>query len=175
MAKYTHPRRPLHPGELLRNYAEDYRLTPAQLAEAIAIPTRRIQSLLRGKGRIDTDLALRLAYFFYTTPEFWLNMQRSLDLWIAERGEKAFDYTAIRCIKTPAEIRAFTRKLKEADKIAESMREKLAKSPKDGTPAPAQQTKVPPPSSEPKAAPSKPNTTKKKKGVNKAGQPHEKS
>ncbi len=114
MAKYTKPRCPLHPGEILKIYAEDYGITAEQMAEAIAIPIRRVRAVLRGSSSVDVDLALRLARYFDTTPDYWLNMQRSLDLWTAERGPKSTDYEEIPCLKTPAQKREFSKKLKES-------------------------------------------------------------
>jgi antitoxin HigA-1 len=73
--------RPIHPGEILR---EEYLLTLGMTANALSIalrvPAPRINELVRERRGISTDTALRLARFFNTTPQFWLNLQTSFDL-----------------------------------------------------------------------------------------------
>jgi addiction module HigA family antidote len=77
--------RPIHPGEILR---EEYLLPLSMSANALAIalrvPAPRINEVVRERRGITTDTALRLARFFDTTPQFWLNLQTSFDLKVAE-------------------------------------------------------------------------------------------
>jgi antitoxin HigA-1 len=77
-------RRPTHPGEMLReDFLPDYELTATSLAEAIGVSRQSINELLRERRRISPEMALRLARLFGNSPEFWLNAQRSVDLWDA--------------------------------------------------------------------------------------------
>lgn len=76
---------PIHPGELLREDMEELGLSARALAEAIAVPHNRISAILRGQRAITADTALRLAAYFGTSAEVWMNLQQSYDLKTAER------------------------------------------------------------------------------------------
>ena len=79
-------RKPTHPGAMLReDFLPDYGLTVAQLAEALGVSRQSVNELLRERRALSPEMALRLARLFGNSPEFWLNAQRSLDLWMAER------------------------------------------------------------------------------------------
>ncbi len=72
---------PIHPGEILRDlYLEPLELTPYALAKRLNVPRTRIERLVAQKTGITSDTALRLAKFFKTAPEFWMNLQNSFDL-----------------------------------------------------------------------------------------------
>ena len=82
-------RRPTHPGEMLReDFMPDYGLTVAGLAEAIGVSRQSINELLRERRAISPEMALRLARLFGNSPVFWLNAQRSVDLWDAGQAIK---------------------------------------------------------------------------------------
>lgn len=67
---------PLHPGEVLREeFMEPLGLSAYKVAEACHLPRTRIERIAREEIGITADTALRLAKFFSTTPEFWLNLQ----------------------------------------------------------------------------------------------------
>ncbi|WPE19818.1 HigA family addiction module antitoxin [Shinella zoogloeoides] len=72
---------PVHPGEILR---EDYLLplgmSAGALARKLGVPRTRIERLATEQSPVTTDTALRLAKFFKTTPQFWLNLQTSYDI-----------------------------------------------------------------------------------------------
>jgi len=73
--------RPVHPGEILQEeFIEPHELTAADLAERLHMPAESVESLARSERPITTDDALRLARYFDTTPEFWLNLQAQHDL-----------------------------------------------------------------------------------------------
>jgi addiction module HigA family antidote len=73
--------RPIHPGEILReDFLPEYGLTAGSLAKALHVPRDRIEKLIREKRPISADTAMRLARYFNTTPQFWLNMQANYDL-----------------------------------------------------------------------------------------------
>ncbi len=76
---------PIHPGEQLREeFMKPMKLSAYRLAKDIAVPVSRVQAIIDEKRAITGDTALRLARYFGTTPEFWLNMQRDFDLETAE-------------------------------------------------------------------------------------------
>lgn len=82
----TNRMRPVHPGEILR---EEFLIPLGMSAHALAmelkVPAPRINDIVRERHSITPDTALRLARYFGTTPQFWLNLQTSYDLKIAER------------------------------------------------------------------------------------------
>lgn len=81
---HTTHRRPTHPGEILREeFLPDYQLSVAQLAEAVGVTRQTVNDLLRERRALSPSMALRLARIFGTTPEYWLNLQRAVDLWDA--------------------------------------------------------------------------------------------
>lgn len=84
-------RKPSHPGEMLRKgYLEPLLLSPENLALKLKIPAKELNDFIEEKCRLSIDLAMRLAYAFGTTPEFWLNAQRNLDIWQAYQGQQAW-------------------------------------------------------------------------------------
>jgi antitoxin HigA-1 len=75
-------RRPTAPGEILkREFLEPLKMTRQQLADAIGVTRVRINEIISGKHSITPDTAFRLAKFFSTTPDFWLNLQQNVDMW----------------------------------------------------------------------------------------------
>ncbi|HRI63686.1 MAG TPA: HigA family addiction module antitoxin [Polyangium sp.] len=77
--------RPIHPGEVLREeFVVPLGLSGNALAKALCIPANRINAILKETRNLTADTALRLARFFGTTPEFWMNMQKSYELRLAE-------------------------------------------------------------------------------------------
>lgn len=78
-------RRPIHPGEILREeFIPDYDITVTGLATALGVSRQTVNELLRERRAVSPEMALRLSRLFGNTPEFWLNLQRSVDLWDAE-------------------------------------------------------------------------------------------
>ncbi len=72
---------PVHPGEILQEeFLEALEVTQYRVAKATGVPPRRINEIVHGKRAVTADTALRLARFFGTTPEFWLNLQARFDL-----------------------------------------------------------------------------------------------
>jgi antitoxin HigA-1 len=77
---------PTHPGEMLReDFMPDYGLTATSLASALGISRQTINELLRERRSLTAVMALRLSRLFGNSPEFWLNAQRSRDLWESEQ------------------------------------------------------------------------------------------
>jgi addiction module HigA family antidote len=82
--------RPIHPGEILReDFLPEYDLTPGTLAKALHVPRDRIEKLVRGQRAITADTAARLARYFGTTPQFWMNLQSNHDLAMVDEGKVA--------------------------------------------------------------------------------------
>lgn len=80
--------RPIHPGEILReDFLPEYALTPGSLARALHVPRDRIEKLVREKRAVTADTAVRLARYFDTTPQFWMNLQTNFDLASVEAGD----------------------------------------------------------------------------------------
>jgi addiction module HigA family antidote len=80
-----------HPGEiLLEEFLEPLGLSVNALATALRVPATRIGAIVKGRRGITADTAMRLARYFGTTPEFWLNLQTNHDLSKAriETGQK---------------------------------------------------------------------------------------
>ena len=77
---------PVHPGEILKDdFLEPMALRVYEFANAIKVPRSRANDIVRGRRAITTDTALRLARYFGTTPEFWINLQARYDLDVADR------------------------------------------------------------------------------------------
>ena len=75
---------PVHPGEILADELQELGLTANALAGRLAVPTNRVTAILNGQRGVTADTALRLARYFSTTPEFWLNLQKTFELRRAE-------------------------------------------------------------------------------------------
>lgn len=73
----------IHPGEHLALELEELGMSASELARHLRVPANRITTVLKGQRSITGDTALRLAHFFGTSPEFWLNLQISYDLRVA--------------------------------------------------------------------------------------------
>lgn len=72
---------PVHPGEILREeYLVPLKMSAGALAKKLGVPRTRIERLATEQAPVTPDTALRLAKFFRSTPEFWMNMQASYDL-----------------------------------------------------------------------------------------------
>ncbi len=76
--------KPVHPGEILGEELELIGISANALAKALAVPPNRITAILNGQRGITADTALRLSRYFGTTPQFWLNLQKTYELRVAE-------------------------------------------------------------------------------------------
>lgn len=87
---------PVPPGEILREeFIAPLGITAYRLARDIHVQQTRISEILAGRRGITADTALRLARYFGTTPQLWLNLQAHHDLIVAERAA-ADDLATIR-------------------------------------------------------------------------------
>jgi antitoxin HigA-1 len=75
----------IHPGEHLAEELKELNMSAAELARQLGVPTNRVTEILNGRQAITGDTALRLAHFFGTTAEFWLNLQTLFELCLAEK------------------------------------------------------------------------------------------
>jgi len=83
---------PIHPGEILReDFMKPLGLTSNRLALELHVPATRIGEIVHERRRITADTALRLARYFKTNPEFWLNLQNFFDLEIERRSDAALE------------------------------------------------------------------------------------
>lgn len=76
----TNNMRPIHPGEQLRDELDELGISGNALALDLRVPANRINDILAGKRGITADTALRLARYFGTTAEFWMNLQTAYEL-----------------------------------------------------------------------------------------------
>ena len=74
----------IHPGEHLAEELDALKMSAAELARRLRVPTNRVTEILHGQRAITGDTALRLAHFFGTSAEFWLNLQSLYELRLAE-------------------------------------------------------------------------------------------
>ncbi len=79
--------RPIHPGEIIKEeYLKPLSMSVSALAVALRVPASRINDVVRQKRGVSIDTALRLARYFNTTAQFWMNLQISYDLKIARQN-----------------------------------------------------------------------------------------
>jgi len=81
--------RPAHPGEHLReDYLPDFGFTVASFAAALGVSRQSINELVNERRAVSADMALRLGRLFTQSADFWLDLQRDVDLWDAEQAIK---------------------------------------------------------------------------------------
>lgn len=76
--------RPVHPGEILRDELDALGLSATALAKELDLPVSRIAAILHGRRGVTANTALRLARYFGTAPQVWLNLQKTYELRRAE-------------------------------------------------------------------------------------------
>jgi addiction module HigA family antidote len=75
----------IHPGEHLAEELRELGMSANKFADSIGVPTNRVTQILKGRRAITGDTALRLAHFFGTSAEFWMNLQSLYEIRLAER------------------------------------------------------------------------------------------
>jgi addiction module HigA family antidote len=99
--------KPVHPGEILREeFMEPLELNPHKLSLALHVSAPAVYEIVGGERAISTDMALRLARCFGTTPEFWLNLQTRYDLEVARDKEAARIGREVRPLATAVAARS---------------------------------------------------------------------
>lgn len=77
---------PMHPGTILKGlYLEPLEITITKAAVQLGITRKTLSQLINGHSGIGAEMAIRLSKAFNTSPQLWMNMQQSYDLWIAEK------------------------------------------------------------------------------------------
>lgn len=76
-------RTPIHAGEILRDELDALEVSGAELARILDVPANRIYQILSGKRAVTADTALRLAQYFGTSADFWMNLQKIYELDVA--------------------------------------------------------------------------------------------
>ncbi len=75
-------RKPTHPGEILwEEFFPEFGLSVLRVAELLHVSRQTVNELIRERRSASAEMAVRLARLFGTTPQYWLNMQRNIDLW----------------------------------------------------------------------------------------------
>lgn len=89
---------PIHPGEvLMEDFIEGFGITQNKLATAIGVPPRRINEIVHGKRGITADTAVRLAKYFGTSAELWMNLQSHYELRLERRRCASSSRALCRC------------------------------------------------------------------------------
>lgn len=84
----TNRMRPVHPGEvLLEDFLKPLAMSANQLARALKVPPNRISLIVAGSRAMTADTALRLARYFGTSADVWMNLQKSFELRVAEMSK----------------------------------------------------------------------------------------
>ena len=78
-------RTPIHPGEILAEELAGLGVSPTELSRQVRVPANRISQIINGKRAITGDTALRLAHWFGTSAQFWMNLQALYDVRLAEQ------------------------------------------------------------------------------------------
>jgi addiction module HigA family antidote len=102
------PRTPIHPGEILADELKEIGVSAADLARTLGVPANRISQIMAGKRAISADTALRLARYFGTTPDLWMNLQKTYELDLARQqvGETLRQIRQRPAAVTPVSTRA---------------------------------------------------------------------
>jgi addiction module HigA family antidote len=77
---------PIHPGEFLREILEDRGISQAQFARAVGLAPMRISHVIKGARPVTAELALLFGHALNQSPEYWLNLQATYDLKVAQRS-----------------------------------------------------------------------------------------
>jgi addiction module HigA family antidote len=80
---------PIHPGEILQELLNEAGLSVNALALALRVPANRVGAIVKGQRGISGDTALRLARYFGSSPQLWMNLQASYDLALAADALRA--------------------------------------------------------------------------------------
>ncbi len=95
--------KPIHPGEILREeFMVPLKLNPHKLALALRVPAPGVYEIVKEERAVSMEMALRLARFFSTTPEFWVNLQAHFDLEVARDKEQRNVDQEVRPMTVPA-------------------------------------------------------------------------
>lgn len=85
MVNKNNQMRPIHPGEILKDELDYLGLSARQFAAQLHIPVNRVTQIINGQRGITADTALRLAIYFGTTPDFWMNLQSVYEIKMTQK------------------------------------------------------------------------------------------
>ena len=88
--------RPVHPGEVLRDELDELGMSASALSKALDVPVNRMTMILNGQRVVSADTALRLARYFGTAPQLWLNLQKT---WELRKAETEAGHQISKCVK----------------------------------------------------------------------------
>ena len=88
--------KPVHPGEVLRDELDELGLSASALSKSLGVPANRMTMILNGQRGVSADTALRLARYFGTTPQLWLNLQKT---WELRKAETEAGMEISKCVK----------------------------------------------------------------------------
>ena len=91
----TNRMKPVHPGEVLTEELREFGMSANALAKALYVLANRITSILNGSRAVTADTALRLSRYLGTSPEFWLNLQKTFELRTAQISSEMLIMTMI--------------------------------------------------------------------------------
>ena len=84
-------RKPTHPGKILKeDYLKPLSITITEMASILGVSRKTLSKITNERGTITPDMALRLSRAFDTTPDLWMNLQKSIALWEASHISKAW-------------------------------------------------------------------------------------
>ena len=87
--------KPVHPGEVLRDELDELGMSASALSKALDVPVNRMTMILNGQRGVSADTALRLARYFGTPPQLWLNLQKT---WELRKAEAEAGHRIARCV-----------------------------------------------------------------------------
>ena len=97
-------RKRTHPGELIREeYMKPLKLTVTSLAESLGVSRKTLSTIINERAGVSPDMAFRLSRAFTTSPELWMNMQQSYDLWVAEN--ESTDWQKVQPVYVPEAVK----------------------------------------------------------------------
>ena len=85
-------RKPTHPGQILKeDYLEPLGVSFTELSKVLGISRKTLSKIINERGSVTPEMALKLSRAFDTSPEFWINLQRNYDLWVAANKSKDWE------------------------------------------------------------------------------------
>ena len=85
-------RKPTHPGQILKeDYLEPLGVSITELSKVLGISRKTLSKIINERGSVTPEMALKLSRAFDTSPEFWINLQRNYDLWVAANKSKDWE------------------------------------------------------------------------------------
>jgi addiction module HigA family antidote len=94
---------PIHPGQILKDFMHENELSANRLALAIQVPAGRITQILNGQRALTADTAIRLAHFFGTSAELWMNLQSHYELQCARQALPDVEKAGVRTVAAVCE------------------------------------------------------------------------